>query len=193
MALHTLHRPPVAIFIAQARQRQGCLHGTVKCVTFSFPQARHAAGIIIGTKDSSSLEDDDSDVSSEACERACFLDRLDVSGMSSGVVVHHLVLALTVFSPSSSSTSTIFGPSSLSTQSSMSEQTHEFYAGMTCDGCKSAITRIVTRIPGVSKLEVDVPSKRVLVTGSATKDEIEQKLSKWGQASQKEVRYVRTV
>jgi hypothetical protein len=82
----TLHRPPVAIFIAQARQRQGCLHGTVKCVTFSFPQARHAAGIIIGTKDSSSLEDDESDVSSEACERACFLDRLDVSGMSSGVV-----------------------------------------------------------------------------------------------------------
>ena len=82
----TLHRPPVAIFIAQARQRQGCLHGTVKCVTFSFPQARHATGIVIGTKDSSSLEDDESDISSEVCERACFLDRLDVSGMSSGVV-----------------------------------------------------------------------------------------------------------
>ena len=72
-------------------------------------------------------------------------------------------------------------------------QTHEFYCGMTCDGCKSAITRIVTRIPGVSKLDADVPSKRVLITGTASKDELQEKLSKWGQASGKEVRYVKTV
>ena len=71
-------------------------------------------------------------------------------------------------------------------------QTHEFYAGMTCDGCKSAITRIVTRIPGVTSMSADVPSKKVLVTGTASKDEVEEKLSKWAQASQKEVRYVKS-
>ena len=58
----TLHRPPVAIFIAQALQRHGWRHGTVKCVTFSFPQARHASGTTMGSVVvlSSSSEDDDS-------------------------------------------------------------------------------------------------------------------------------------
>ena len=45
----TLHRPPVAIFIAHARQRHGWRHGTVKCVTFSFPHARHATGTTMGS------------------------------------------------------------------------------------------------------------------------------------------------
>lgn len=58
----TLHRPPVAIFIAQARQRHGWRHGMVKCVTFSFPQARHASGTTNGSAVvSSSSEDDDSE------------------------------------------------------------------------------------------------------------------------------------
>ena len=69
-------------------------------------------------------------------------------------------------------------------------QTHEFYAGMTCDGCKNAITRIVTKIPGVNKLDADVASKRVLVTGTVSKDEVQEKLAKWSAASGKEVRYV---
>ena len=64
---------------------------------------------------------------------------------------------------------------------------------MTCDGCKNAVTRIVTRIPGVTSMSADVPSKRVLVTGTASKEEVEEKLAKWGQASQKEVRYVKSV
>jgi copper chaperone CopZ len=71
-------------------------------------------------------------------------------------------------------------------------QTHEFYAGMTCYGCKNAVTRIITRIPGVSKLEADVATKRVLVTGTASKEVVEEKLNRWGQTSQKEVRYVKS-
>ena len=63
---------------------------------------------------------------------------------------------------------------------------------MTCDGCKNAITKIVTRIPGVTSMSADVPSKKVLVTGTASRTEVEEKLNKWGQASQKEVRYVQS-
>ena len=64
---------------------------------------------------------------------------------------------------------------------------------MTCDGCKNAITRIVTRIPGVTSMSADVPSKKVLVTGTASKAEVEEKLSKWADASKKEVRFVKTL
>src|SRR5436190_20212021 len=81
----TLHRPPVAIFIAQARQRHGWRHGIVKCVTFSFPQARHAFGTTRGSdvESSSSSEDDDS----ESCFSGiggcgCFLFKFDISGIS---------------------------------------------------------------------------------------------------------------
>ena len=63
---------------------------------------------------------------------------------------------------------------------------------MTCDGCKGAITRIVTKIPGVTRLDADVPSKRVLVTGTVSREEVEEKLSKWSAASGKEVRYVQS-
>lgn len=63
---------------------------------------------------------------------------------------------------------------------------------MTCDGCKNAITRIVTRIPGVVNLNADVKEKKVLVTGTASKDEILDKLNKWGEASGKPVKYVQT-
>jgi hypothetical protein len=66
---NTLHRPPVAIFIAQARQRQGCRHGTVKCVTFSLPHAKHASGTTNSSIDSSSPSSsssaDDDDNSSD--------------------------------------------------------------------------------------------------------------------------------
>ena len=71
-------------------------------------------------------------------------------------------------------------------------QTHEFYAGMTCDGCKNAITRIVTRIPGVTSMSADVAAKKVLVTGTASATEVEEKLGKWAQASKKELRYVKS-
>jgi len=116
--------------------------------------------------------------------------------MASGVVLPQLLLAVLAFAPAAASFLPAANTShslSSSSSTSMSQQTHEFYCGMTCDGCKNAITRIVTRIPGVSKLEADVPTKRVLVTGTASKDELHEKLSKWGQASGKEVRYVKTL
>lgn len=79
----------MAIFIAHARQRQGCLHGTVKCVTFSFPHAKHASGRTSSSISSSSEEEDDSssDSSSEedsgsgVGEWSRFLDIVSMSGI----------------------------------------------------------------------------------------------------------------
>jgi hypothetical protein len=77
----TLHFPPVAIFIAQALQRQGCRQGTVKCVTFSFPQARQAEGITRGEVSSSSSEEEDEDDASSSSTDGCFRFRLEMSGI----------------------------------------------------------------------------------------------------------------
>jgi copper chaperone len=40
-------------------------------------------------------------------------------------------------------------------------------AGMTCSHCASSVTAEVTKLPGVSKVEVDVASGRVTVTSQA--------------------------
>ena len=68
----------------------------------------------------------------------------------------------------------------------MSEQKqYEFYAGMTCDGCSGAITRIIKRIDSNAIIQCNVDTKQVLVTTTADKDLILKKLLKWGKASQK--------
>ena len=38
--------------------------------------------------------------------------------------------------------------------------------GMTCSGCVSTVTRVLSRVPGVTKAEVDLSSARALVEGS---------------------------
>jgi len=70
------------------------------------------------------------------------------------------------------------------------ETTFEYFAGMSCDGCKNAITRILTKMAGVTKVEADVPNKKVLVTGTVSSDEITAALEKWAKAAKKELRFV---
>lgn len=70
-------------------------------------------------------------------------------------------------------------------------KSYEFYAGMTCDGCKNAITRILTKVDGVTKIDADVPNKKLVVEGTASKDTILASLQKWSTASKKEVRFVK--
>jgi len=64
-------------------------------------------------------------------------------------------------------------------------------AGMTCGGCSNAITKIVTRLVDIEKvqLDVDVEKKQVTVTGieRETADLITTKLLKWGKAANKTV------
>ena len=62
---------------------------------------------------------------------------------------------------------------------------------MTCDGCKNAITRILSKVDGVKKIDADVATKRVLVTGTADSKIITDKLTKWSESSGKEVKFVK--
>jgi copper chaperone CopZ len=39
-------------------------------------------------------------------------------------------------------------------------------AGMTCSGCVSTVTRVLSRVPGVTSAEVDLASARAFVEGS---------------------------
>jgi len=40
-------------------------------------------------------------------------------------------------------------------------------AGMTCNGCAAAVTRVLSRVPGVASVEVDLAGARAAVAGSA--------------------------
>ncbi|CAD7963232.1 unnamed protein product [Amoebophrya sp. A25] len=67
----------------------------------------------------------------------------------------------------------------------------EFKVGMTCEGCSGAVTRILTKIDGVSKVDCDIEKKEVLVTGSNLDASMMlEKLQKWGTAAEKSVELV---
>lgn len=55
-------------------------------------------------------------------------------------------------------------------------------AGMVCDGCAKAVTRALSRVPGVEAVAVAVPEQRVEVThdGRATLAELNGALAKAG-------------
>jgi copper chaperone CopZ len=40
-------------------------------------------------------------------------------------------------------------------------------SGMTCSGCAATVTRLLSRVPGVAKAEVDFTTGRAVVTGRA--------------------------
>lgn len=89
----------------------------------------------------------------------------------------------------------------------------EFKVGMTCDGCSSACTRILSKIegasrysfgsssqahthkrslslstwPGVTDVQCDVAKQQILVTGDADEDAMLEALLKWSKASGKSV------
>ena len=42
--------------------------------------------------------------------------------------------------------------------------------GMTCGGCVNTVTRVLTRVPGVERAEVDLAGGRAVVTGRASAD-----------------------
>lgn len=44
--------------------------------------------------------------------------------------------------------------------------------GMTCGGCASSVTRILTGVPGVTEAQVDFASGRATVNGAARPDEL---------------------
>ena len=44
--------------------------------------------------------------------------------------------------------------------------------GMTCNGCATAVTRMLSRVPGVAKVEVDLAGARAAVAGTADPQEL---------------------
>jgi copper chaperone len=63
----------------------------------------------------------------------------------------------------------------------------EFKVGMTCDGCSSACTRILSKIEGVSSVQCDVAKQQILVEGDADENAMLEALLKWSKASGKSV------
>lgn len=45
-------------------------------------------------------------------------------------------------------------------------------SGMTCGGCANTLTRVLSRVPGVTRAEVDLASGRAKVLGTARGDEL---------------------
>lgn len=45
-------------------------------------------------------------------------------------------------------------------------------SGMTCGGCVGAVTRALSRVPGVAQAQVDLASGRATVTGTAPAAEL---------------------
>ena len=67
----------------------------------------------------------------------------------------------------------------------------KFEVGMTCEGCASAVKRILTKVEGVSNITTSVADKTVFVesTGEvATAAFMLEKLEKWGAAAGKTVK-----
>jgi len=65
-----------------------------------------------------------------------------------------------------------------------------FEVGMTCEGCSSAIERILSKVDGVTKVDCNIEQKSVVVTAgdAVTQDSLFEKLQKWSEASGKYVK-----
>ena len=44
--------------------------------------------------------------------------------------------------------------------------------GMTCGGCASTLTRVLSRVPGVEAAQVDLASGRAIVSGTARAEDL---------------------
>eukprot|EP00339_Tiarina_fusa_P012248 CAMPEP_0117053686 /NCGR_PEP_ID=MMETSP0472-20121206/37146_1 /TAXON_ID=693140 ORGANISM="Tiarina fusus, Strain LIS" /NCGR_SAMPLE_ID=MMETSP0472 /ASSEMBLY_ACC=CAM_ASM_000603 /LENGTH=72 /DNA_ID=CAMNT_0004768863 /DNA_START=38 /DNA_END=256 /DNA_ORIENTATION=- len=65
----------------------------------------------------------------------------------------------------------------------------KFDVGMTCEGCASAVKRILGKIDGVKSVDANVEAKTVVVEAddSVTPEFMLEKLMKWSNASGKSV------
>jgi copper chaperone len=44
--------------------------------------------------------------------------------------------------------------------------------GMTCNGCASALTRVLSRVAGVNRAQVELASGRALIEGAAREEDL---------------------
>lgn len=67
---------------------------------------------------------------------------------------------------------------------------YQFKVGMTCDGCKNAITRLLGTEAYIKNYDISVPDKRLTVVGpEGTDAKIMERLTKWATAAKKELAF----
>ncbi|XP_022663678.1 copper transport protein ATOX1-like [Varroa jacobsoni] len=59
---------------------------------------------------------------------------------------------------------------------------YEFEVEMTCEGCSGAVKRVLGKLDGqgVTKVEIDLPNKRVFITSTLTSDQLLEVIKKTG-------------
>jgi copper chaperone len=57
-------------------------------------------------------------------------------------------------------------------------------SGMTCGGCASTLTRVLCRVPGVTRVDVDLANARARVVGAARPDELLAAVRRAGYAAE---------
>jgi len=57
---------------------------------------------------------------------------------------------------------------------------HEFTVAMTCDGCKKSVNSVLTKTPGVEKVDINLQTQSVVVEGTATQEELLKAIQKTG-------------
>jgi len=67
----------------------------------------------------------------------------------------------------------------------MASATHEYWVDMTCSGCSKAVNTVVGKVPGVTNINIDLPSKKVTVTGTASDETIIEAIKKTGKKNAK--------
>jgi len=60
---------------------------------------------------------------------------------------------------------------------------YEFNVAMTCNGCANAVRGVLSKTPGVTDIQIDVPTKTVVVTATASAAEVEAAIKKTGKAT----------
>ena len=68
---------------------------------------------------------------------------------------------------------------------------YDFFVGMTCDGCSNAIKKLLSTEQYIDSFEVSVPDKqlKVFAKGDGVEQKVIERLSKWSNASKKEVEF----
>ncbi|XP_019390801.1 PREDICTED: copper transport protein ATOX1 [Crocodylus porosus] len=75
------------------------------------------------------------------------------------------------------------GPVAVSDLSSSSSfQKHEFFVDMTCEGCSSAVTRVLNKLGGV-QFDIDLPNKKVCIESEHNIDTLLETLKKTGKTT----------
>ncbi len=69
-------------------------------------------------------------------------------------------------------------------------QTYQYHVSMSCGGCKNAVGRIMNSVPGVKHYEADIATQKVTVSGLMDRADLEEKLTKWAAAANKEVKFL---